>query len=127
MRAVDTNVLVRLVVRDDEDQARAADEFIASGAWVSHLVLAETTWVLDAAYERTAEQIATAIDMLLNHEHLTVQHADAVAAATENFRKRPALGFSDCLVVEIARKAGHLPLGTFDRDLAKLDGAVRLR
>lgn len=126
MRAVDTNVLVRLVVRDDADQARAAEEFIASGAWVSHLVLAETMWVLDAVYDRSAEQIATAIDMLLNHERLTVQDAGVVAAATENFRKRPALGFSDCLVLEIARKAGHLPLGTFDRDLAKLNGVVRL-
>jgi predicted nucleic acid-binding protein len=37
------------------------------------------------------------------------------------------LGFSDCLVLEIARQAGHLPLGTFDRDLAKLDGAERLQ
>jgi predicted nucleic-acid-binding protein len=127
MRAVDTNVLVRLVVRDDAKQVRAAEEFIASGAWVSHLVLAETTWVLDAVYERTAEQIATAIDMLLNHEHLTVQDADVVTAAAENFRKRPALGFSDCLVLEIARKAGYLPLGTFDRDLAKIDGAARLQ
>lgn len=127
MRAVDTNLLVRLVVRDDAKHVRAAEEFIASGAWVSHLVLAETTWVLDAVYERTTEQIATAIDMLLNHEHLTVQDADAVTAAIENFRKRPALGFSDCLVLEIARKAGHLPLGTFDRDLAKLDGTVRLQ
>jgi predicted nucleic-acid-binding protein len=43
----------------------------ASGAWVSHLVLTETTRVLDAVYERKAEQIATAIDMLLNQEHLT--------------------------------------------------------
>ncbi len=126
MRAVDTNVLVRLVVRDDTDQVRAAEEFIASGAWVSHLVLAETTWVLDAVYDRSVEQIATAIDMLLNHAHLTVQDADVVAAAIENFRRRPALGFSDCLVLEIARKAGHLPLGTFDRDLARLNDAVRL-
>lgn len=127
MRAVDTNVLVRLVVRDDTKQVRAAEEFIASGAWVSHLVLTETTWVLDAVYERTAKQIATVIDMLLNHEHLTVQDADVVSAATEKFKKRPALGFSDCLVLEIARKAGHLPLGTFDRDLGKLDGAVLLK
>jgi predicted nucleic-acid-binding protein len=127
MRAVDTNVLVRLVVRDDEKQVRAAEAFIVGGAWVSHLVLAETTWVLDAVYERTAEQIAAAIDMLLNHEHLTMQDADVVTAAIENFRKRPGLGFSDCLVLEIARKAGHLPLGTFDRDLARLDGATRLQ
>lgn len=127
MRAVDTNVLVRLVVRDDADQFHAAEEFIASGAWISHLVLAETLWVLDAVYERTPEQIATAVDMLLNHQHLTVQDSDVVAAAIEHFRRRPSLGFSDCLVLEIARKAGHLPLGTFDRELAKFDDAVRLR
>ena len=127
MRAVDTNVLVRLVVRDEADQVRAAEEFIASGAWVSHLVLAETLWVLDAVYERTPEQIATAVDMLLNHQHLTVQDSDVVAAAIESFRRRPSLGFSDCLVLEVARKVGHLPLGTFDRGVAKLDGAMRLQ
>jgi len=127
MRAVDTNVLVRLVVRDDADQVRVAEEFVASGAWVSHLVLAETMWVLDAVYERTPEQIATAADMLLNHEQISVQDADVVSAAIESFRKRPSLGFSDCLVLEIARKVGHLPLGTFDRELAKLDDALRLQ
>ncbi|HEY6516432.1 MAG TPA: type II toxin-antitoxin system VapC family toxin [Steroidobacteraceae bacterium] len=127
MRAVDTNVLVRLVVRDDAQQAQAAEKFIARGAWVSQLVLAETIWVLDAVYGRTAEQIASAVDMLLNHKELTLQDSDAVTSALEVFRKRPALGFSDCLVVEIARKAGHVPLGTFDRDLAKLEGTERLR
>lgn len=126
MRAVDTNVLVRLVVRDDASQARAAEGFVASGAWISHLVLAETVWVLDAVYERTSGEIAQAIEMLLNHQHLTIQDAEVVSAAVESFRKRPALGFSDCLVLEIARKAGHLPLGTFDRDLGKLDGAARI-
>jgi predicted nucleic-acid-binding protein len=126
MRAVDTNVLVRLVVRDDPEQVRIAESFIASGAWVSQLVLAETMWVLDAAYDRTPEQIATAADMLLDHKNLSIQDADVVMSALAHFRKRPALGFSDCLVLEIARKAGHMPLGTFDRDLAKVDGAKRL-
>ena len=127
MRAVDTNVLVRLVVRDNADQVLVAEAFVASGAWVSHLVLAETMWVLDAVYERTPEQIATAADMLLNHEQISVQDADVVSAAIESFRKRPSLGFSDCLALEIARKVGHLPLGTFDRELAKLDDALRLQ
>jgi predicted nucleic acid-binding protein len=45
MRAVDTNVLVRLVVRDSPEQVRLAESFIASGAWVSHLVLAEAMWM----------------------------------------------------------------------------------
>lgn len=127
MRAVDTNVLVRLVVRDSPEQVRLAESFIASGAWVSHLVLAEAMWVLDAVYDRTPEQIAGAIDMLLNHKDLTIQDTEVVTSALEHFRKRPALGFSDCLVLEIARKAGHIPLGTFDRGLAKLDGTKRLQ
>ena len=126
MRAVDTNVLVRLVTRDDARQVAAAETFVESGAWVSHLVLAEAAWVLGSVYGRGSRDIATAVDMLLNHEHLTLQDPDAVAAAVEHLRSRPALGFSDCLVLEIARKAGHLPLGTFDRNLARLDGAERL-
>ncbi|HEX4051116.1 MAG TPA: type II toxin-antitoxin system VapC family toxin [Steroidobacteraceae bacterium] len=126
MRAVDTNVLVRLVIRDDPAQVRAAEHFIVGGAWVSQLVLAETVWVLEAVYERTAQQIGTALDMLLNHKELSLQDAEVVTAAVEHFRKRPSLGFSDCLLIEIARKAGHLPLGTFDRDLATVDGVQRL-
>ena len=54
------------------------------------------------------------------------QFAPQVAAALTAFRARPKLGFVDCLILEIARKAGHLPLGTFDRELGKLDGAERL-
>lgn len=126
MRSVDTNVLVRLVTRDDAGQVEAAERFVERGAWVSHLVLAEATWVLSAVYERDPAAIRTAIEMLLNHEHLTLQDADVVAAAVEQFRRRPALGFSDCLVLEVARKAGHLPLGTFDRTLARLEAAERV-
>ena len=127
MRAVDTNLLVRLVVRDDPVQVRTAEDFIAGGAWVSHLVLAETIWVLDAVYELTAEQVGRAVDMLLNHKEITLQDGEVVTAALEQFRERPTLGFSDCMVVEIARKAGHLPLGTFDRNFAKIDGVQRLK
>lgn len=126
MRAVDTNVLVRLVTRDDAKQVRAADAFVSNGAWVSHLVLAETTWVLRAAYDLDHSAIATAVEMLLSHTSLTIQDADVVAAALEHYRRRPSLGFSDCLVLEIARKAGHVPLGTFDRGLARIDGTARL-
>lgn len=126
MRAVDTNLLVRLLVRDDAAQTRTAETFVENGSWVSLLVLAETLWVLDAVYERTSAQIARAIDLLLKHKHLTLQDADVVALGLAHFRSHPSLGFSDCLVLEIARKAGHLPLGTFDKRLGKLDGAISL-
>jgi predicted nucleic-acid-binding protein len=126
MRAVDTNILVRLLVREDSAQVAAAEAFVAPGAWVSHLVLAETVWVLDAVYECGPRQLATAIDLLLDHQSLTLQDADIVRRALVHFRARPSLGFSDCLVLETARKAGHLPLGTFDKTLARLEGAQRL-
>ncbi len=126
MRAVDTNVLVRLVTRDDARPVAAAEAFVTRGAWVSHVVLVETVWVLASVYELDAPAVATAVDMLLNHRDLSIQDADVVAGALRQFRQKPSVDFSDCLVRESARKAGHLPLGTFDRDLAKLDGARRL-
>jgi predicted nucleic acid-binding protein len=82
MRAVDTNVLVRLITRDDTRQLTAAEAF--------------------------------------------VQDHEVVAAALDLFLQRPRRGFSDCLVIEVARKAGHLPLGTFDRDVGKVPGAQKL-
>lgn len=126
MRAVDTNVLIRLTVRDDSRQVAAAEAFVSKGAWVSHLVLVETLWVLRSVYGHGSAEIATAVEILLNHRDLIIQDSDVVAAALQHLRKRPALGFSDCLILEVARKAGHVPLGTFDGDLSKLEGAQKL-
>lgn len=126
MRAVDTKVLVRLVTRDDIKQVAAAETFIAPGAWVSHLVLAEATWVLASVYDLGPSALATAVEMLLNHRDLSLQDAEVVSAALTHFRKRPKLGFSDCLILEAARKAGHVPLGTFDQELSKLNDVQKL-
>ncbi len=126
MRAIDTNVLVRLIARDDLRQVAAAEAFIGKGAWVSVLALGEATWVLTTVYELSAARLVTAIEMLLNHRELILQDSDVVVAALELFRSRPALGFSDCLMLELARKAGCLPLGTFDRSLSKLAGTEKL-
>jgi predicted nucleic-acid-binding protein len=127
MLAVDTNLLVRLVARDDASQVHSAETFVSPGAWVSHLVLAEMIWVLDSVYDLSRDQISTAVEMLLHHKDLTLQDADVVSAALVHYRGRTMVDFSDCLVLEIARKAGHLPLGTFDRDLSKLADVQRLR
>lgn len=123
MLAIDTNVLVRLLVRDDPRQLDAAEKFIVKGAWVSNIVLVEALWVLDAVYARSPAQIVAAVERLLAHVELTLQDADIVAATLGHFRAKPALGFAGCLVLEVARKAGHEPLGTFDRQLGKLAGA----
>ena len=126
MRAIDTNVLVRLLVRDDREQVKAAEEFVAAGAFVSHLVLVEAMWVLNVVYTRSADDIMATVGMLLRHNALVLQDPETVAAALDEFRARPALGFSDCLILQTARKAGQLPLGTFDHALAKRPDVTRL-
>jgi predicted nucleic-acid-binding protein len=126
MRAVDTNVLVRLITRDDPAQSAAAEAYIARGVWVSLLALAETSWVLSKLYGVAASRLAAVIEMMLEHAHLSLQDPDVVARALVLFRSRQAPEFSDCLLLEMARKAGHLPLGTFDKRLAWLDDVERL-
>lgn len=126
MRAVDTDVVLRVLARDEPRQAEVADDFVRNGAWISHVVLAEVTWALGAVYELAPTRIADAIAMLLDHESLAVQDADVVAEALARFRAHPSVGFADCLILEAARRAGHGPLGTFDRRLAKLPGTERL-
>jgi predicted nucleic-acid-binding protein len=109
MRAVDTNVLVRLITRDDVRQAAAAESFVRPGAWVGHVVLAETTWVLNAVYRLAPTAIATAVGMLLNHQHLTIADADVVAAALDQYRRNPRMSFSDSHPVGLAAALAHGP------------------
>jgi predicted nucleic-acid-binding protein len=73
-----------------------------------------------------AKRIALAVEMLLNHAQLSLQDAEVIELALEGFRKRPAVSFTDHLMVGIARKNGHLPLGTFDRGLGGMEGALGL-
>ena len=126
MRAIDTNVLVRLIVQDDETQEADAKAFIAFGAWVSKIILVESIWVLGSVYRHTNLELADTIEMLLSHGQIFIEDSETVAAALVHYRKRPSLRFSDCIILESARKAGHLPLGTFDKNLAKIDGAEQI-
>lgn len=126
MRAIDTNIVVRLLVRDHLEQTAQAEAYIAHGAWISHIALAETMWVLRSAYNHRREAIAEAVDMLLGHAAISVQEPDVVRAALDRFRSSRRVAFTDCLIVECSRKAGHMPIGTFDQDLSKLDGVERL-
>lgn len=126
MRAVDTNLLVRLAARDDRAQVKAAEAFVGAGAWVSHLVLAEFVWVMRSVYSLGPRALGHAVEHLLSHEHLILQDSGTVREALAAFRKKPSDSFTDCLILEIARRAGHTPLGTFDVGLGRLPGAERL-
>ncbi len=126
MHAIDSQLLLRLVARDNPRQAAAADIFVEPGAWVSLLTLTETIGVLASVYGRSAAELSVALEMLLAHRSLTIQDSDVVTEALGLFRSRPALAFSDCLILQVARKTGHLPLGTFNVAFAGLEGALKL-
>lgn len=89
-------------------------------------MVAEATWVVRSVYGRSAGEVAVSVEMLLSEKHVTMEDPVVVEAALELFRSRPALKFSDCLILELARKAGHLRLGTFDRDLGSVPGTQKL-
>lgn len=127
LSAADTNVLVRALTRDDPRQAAAAGAFLAGGAWVSQTAIAELVWVLQSRYRRTRAELIETIDLLLSSPHLALENAPVIVAALNLFRERSRVSFTDCLLLEQARASGHLPLGTFDRELGKAPGAVLLR
>ena len=127
MGAADTNVLLRLLLDDDEEQAGAARAFHRTQAplFVSHVVLAEVSWVLSSAYRYTRDEVRSAVEVLLETDGLELQEPAVVEAALADHRTSHA-GFADCLILAVARRAGATPLGTFDRHLGKLDGAKKI-
>ena len=125
MRAVDANVLIRALTGDDPVHRRMAREFIrvSGSVWVSHVVLIETVWVLDSVYGCEKRQLVEALGRILDNKELALEDPAVVRAALTLFRSKAKVGFSDCMVLERARSAGHLPLATFDKALGKAEGA----
>ena len=125
--AADTNVLLRLLLGDDDEQARAARAFqrIHAPLFVSHVVLAEASWVLTSGYGFTREKLRAVLEMLMDTDGIALQEPEVVQAALESFRSSRA-DFSDCLILAVARSAAMAPLATFDQKLGKLPGARKL-
>ena len=130
MIALDTNVLVRLLLRDDAAQAELARELFEANTgndgslFVSDVVLAELGWVLRSRYALAVEQIAHAFRALLGNATLAWQSQDAVAEALQLY-ERGSVDFADCLIVALARSHGCEATATFDRGMHSLP-AVRL-
>lgn len=68
MRAVDTNVLLRLLTGDDARQCEIAEAFVREGAWISILVFAGTLWTVASKLGKAAADVERAIAMLLTHD-----------------------------------------------------------
>ena len=131
MIAVDTNVLVRYLVRDDQEQAELARALLQSAtaenpAFAGREVVVELVWVLERAYGYSRDRIAAILEELVATEGLVVEAAQDVAQAAVRYRSEAA-GFSDLMVLAAAKRTGALPLYTFDRKAARLDAVELLK
>ena len=116
MVAVDTNVLVRFLTRDDVAQAKRAAELIGSSeVWVAKTVLLETEWVLRSAYKFTREQIAGALQTAAGLENIRLEDPVTVEHALKWFDG--GLDFADALHLASLGEAERF--ATFDAKLAK--------
>lgn len=124
MIAVDTNVLVRVLVDEPSQPGHiAAARALVSKAgevFVPLVVLVETVGVLESAYDLPKSDVVQALEHLLANAAFTLEDPQRCDAALRLFRESAA-DFSDCLILADCRSRG-LPLHTFDKRLAKLDG-----
>lgn len=123
MIGLDTNVLVRYVVRDDPAQAARADREIEAGErlLIDGIVLCELVWVLEAGYQFSRADITAVLERILATAQFEIEKKDLVLAALDDFRRSTA-DFSDCLIGRRNRAAGAMEAVTFDRGLKGLGG-----
>ena len=129
MLGIDTNVLVRFLVRDDELQFDKARKLIrreiAAGrqVLVNHLVILETEWVLRSRYCLSKIDIVAAISGLLDATEMQIEDEPTVEEALYVW-KESAADFADCLIGAKNRRLGCRATATFDTKASKLPGFV---
>ena len=131
MAALDTNVLVRFLIQDDDKQGLLARELIRSALkkgeplFVPLTVMLELEWVLRSNFGFDKADIIQTLSSLLTAVELSFESEAAVEVALELFRQNKA-DFSDCVHIALSHAAGMEPLWTFDKAAAKVDGATLL-
>lgn len=124
MVGLDTNVLVRFLVQDDEAQQLEAAQLLTGlnqrgeTGFVPDIVLAELSWVLERCYGFTRDEIGASVRKLLLARQLTFRCRDEVRNAVDQY-ERGGAGLADQLLTEQAKSAGCRAVATFDENLQK--------
>ena len=128
MIAIDTNVLIRVLVDDPDapDQCEQARELLLTHglAWIAQIVLVETVWVLESVYGFVRAEILNIIERIRENPALELEAADRLDEALALYRDSTA-DFADSLIL-VAATQRRLILHTFDRKLGRLNGAQRI-
>ncbi|HEY4081584.1 MAG TPA: type II toxin-antitoxin system VapC family toxin [Burkholderiaceae bacterium] len=131
--AVDTNVLVRFLVKDDAAQFKAAKAFVDRAAesgeplLILLCALMETEWVLRSRYKLDKASIASAFAQLLESRGLEFEHEPTVEEAMYLWTHHASADFADCLLLARSVQMGRNRFLTFDAGAAKLPHAELLR
>ncbi len=129
MIGIDTHVLVRFLLRDEETQFQKANKLIqrevkgGQGVLVSQLVLLETEWVLRSRYDFSKGQILEVIASLLDTVGIHTEDRQSVEEAIHHW-KEASVDFADCLIAARNRRFGCSATATFDASADKLPGFV---
>ena len=126
MIALDTNVLLRILLNDDPKQSRQAQAVVARAVGLGEdvllpdIVLCEVEWVLSSAFGLPRARVVATLRRLLEGTEFTFANRAAVGAAVASYERGRA-NFSDYLIGATASAAGASTTFTFDRDLRKSD------
>jgi predicted nucleic-acid-binding protein len=131
MASLDTNILIRYLVQDDEAQLAAAKKLIRAALragetlFVPITVTLELEWVLRSSFKFNKQQITGALSSLLASAELSFESEAAAEIALALYKKDHA-DFSDCVHIALSYLAGEAPFWTFDKAASKVDGAKLL-
>lgn len=130
MISLDTNVLIRYLVRDDVEQAEAARDLLEGltpddRGFICREVTTEVVWVLERSYKFNREQIADVLLEMLATDSLDFEVAEDVTQAAESYGRGGA-DFADHMILQAAIRSGAMPIYTFDRKFSRMYGTVLL-
>ncbi len=128
MLALDTNVILRYLVQDNEVQAEAAGSLIESltadrPGFICREVIIEMVWVLERSYRFTRSQIADVLVEMTLTQGLVFESEDDVVRAALQYRQGGP-GFADLMILAAVTRAEADPLYTFDRALSRNEGVA---
>jgi predicted nucleic-acid-binding protein len=131
--AIDTNVLVRLFVRDDEAQFAAAQRLVGQAAadgepvLILFGVMLEAEWVLRSRYKLDKAAIIEAFTQLLESTGVLHEDEQSLEDAIFRWKEYSKADFTDCMLAARSSQLGRARFVTFDAGAAQLPGAELLQ
>lgn len=118
---IDTNILVRIITRDDEKQSQIALDYVSNNSTpfvINHIVICELVWVLESAYKYDKKQIIKALECILKVKQFLILEKNSVRSALKLYAET-SIDFSDALIGYVNKEEGCEFTITFDKATSK--------